>query len=121
MKKYSVRDVVSDYGVYDEKGNLEHMLILNSKTNALLVADILNADEKNAVYIKAISPCNCTEAKMACIRAEKENEQLKEIIANLIKQVEINDYKDSIGHPLKMNLYFCAAKELMNNYMEVKK
>ena len=43
MSRYEVKDVVSDYGVYED-GELK--LILNSRRMALLIVSILEQDEK---------------------------------------------------------------------------
>lgn len=50
--KYSVDEVVCDYGVF-ENGKLINGLILNSRANALLIADVLNADARHEVHCKA--------------------------------------------------------------------
>lgn len=46
MRKYEVKDVVCDYGVFED-GKLIPQLILNSKSNAELIVKILEADEKH--------------------------------------------------------------------------
>ena len=43
MPEYAVRDVVSDYGVYED-GELK--LILNSRRIALQIAELLKEDER---------------------------------------------------------------------------
>ena len=43
MSEYAVRDVVSDYGVYED-GKLK--LILNSRRIALQIAELLKEDER---------------------------------------------------------------------------
>lgn len=43
MVDYEVRDVVCDYGVYED-GELK--LILNSRRIALLIVELLNEDER---------------------------------------------------------------------------
>ena len=43
MPEYAVRDVVSDYGVYE---NDELKLILNSRRIALQIAELLKEDER---------------------------------------------------------------------------
>ena len=53
---YTVRDVVCDYGVYEnylDKDGEHHedlKLICNSRNNALLIADIMEKDLKNEKY-----------------------------------------------------------------------
>lgn len=47
---YSVDSVVCDYGVYENvNGNRRLCVICNSRTNALLVADILNKDYEHQI------------------------------------------------------------------------
>ena len=48
MEKYEVKDVVCDYGVFKD-GELIAELILNSRRNALQIADILNADCRHEI------------------------------------------------------------------------
>lgn len=43
MLRYEVKDVVCDYGLYE---NNELKLILNSRDNALLIKEIMEADKK---------------------------------------------------------------------------
>lgn len=43
MSEYEVRDIVSDYGVYED-GELK--LILNSRRIALQIAELLKEDER---------------------------------------------------------------------------
>ena len=47
MSEYEVRDVVCDYGIYED-GELK--LILNSRSNALKIKDILEVDLQHRVY-----------------------------------------------------------------------
>lgn len=53
---YTVRDVVSDYGVYEiylDKDGEQHedlKLICNSRSNALLVAEIMKTDLRNEKF-----------------------------------------------------------------------
>ena len=50
--KYEVKDVVGNYGIC-ENGRLILGLMLNSKANALLIADILNEDSKHEIHPRA--------------------------------------------------------------------
>ena len=54
MRKYEVKDVVCDYGVFED-GKLVPQLILNSRSNAELVKSILEADERHEVFKENIS------------------------------------------------------------------
>lgn len=50
--KYEVRDVVCDYGVYEDD---KLILILNSRRNALMIKKILEADcNKRSVNFKEL-------------------------------------------------------------------
>ncbi|KEH91674.1 hypothetical protein Z962_p0050 (plasmid) [Clostridium botulinum C/D str. BKT12695] len=42
-----------------------------------------------------------------------EFKKLAKIIADLTKQIEMNDYKDSLGHSLKNNKAYLDLKELI--------
>ncbi|KRN70222.1 hypothetical protein IV70_GL000008 [Carnobacterium maltaromaticum DSM 20342] len=46
MNKYEVKDVVCDYGIF-ENGVLIPQLILNSKSNATIIKDILDVDQQH--------------------------------------------------------------------------
>lgn len=46
---YKVESVVCDYGIYEKE---KLLLILNSRANAILIADILEADRKHERYTK---------------------------------------------------------------------
>lgn len=49
--RYIVKSVVCDYGVFEKTDNGEKLIeICNSKSNAELIADILNTDLKNERY-----------------------------------------------------------------------
>lgn len=49
--RYIVKPVVCDYGVFGKTDNEEKLIdICNSKSNAELIADILNTDLKNTKY-----------------------------------------------------------------------
>lgn len=49
--RYIVKSVVCDYGIYQKNDNQETLIdICNSKSNAELIADILNTDLKNGRY-----------------------------------------------------------------------
>lgn len=49
--RYTVKSVVCDYGVFGKTDNEEKLIdICNSKSNAELIADILNTDLKNERY-----------------------------------------------------------------------
>ena len=52
MPKYEVKDVVCDYGVFEDD-NL--ILILNSRSNAQLIADILTIDQEHRVVKKYVN------------------------------------------------------------------
>lgn len=52
MPKYEVKDVVCDYGVFED-GKL--ILILNSRSNAQLIADILTIDQEHRVVKKYVN------------------------------------------------------------------
>ena len=53
---YTVKDVVCDYGVYEiylDKDGEQHedlKLICNSRSNALLIADIMKKDLRNEMF-----------------------------------------------------------------------
>lgn len=49
MRKYKVKSVVCDYGVFEDE-KLIPELILNSRSNAELIRNILEADEKHEVF-----------------------------------------------------------------------
>lgn len=52
MPKYEVKDVVCDYGVFEDD---KLILILNSRSNAQLIADILTIDQKHRVVKKYVN------------------------------------------------------------------
>ena len=52
MLKYEVKDVVCDYGVYE---NDELKLICNSRRNALLIADIMTADTQHNIFADPVN------------------------------------------------------------------
>ena len=54
MPKYEVKDVVCDYGVFED-GKLIPELILNSRSNAQLIADILTVDQEHRVVKKYVN------------------------------------------------------------------
>lgn len=39
--------------------------------------------------------------------------KVNQITKNLIKQIEVNDYKDNRGFPLKSNPYYVLLKEVI--------
>lgn len=49
MINYEVRQVVCDYGIYEE-GKLIPELIMNSRANALLICEILRCDDEHRVF-----------------------------------------------------------------------
>ena len=67
MARYEVKDVVCDYGIYEES---ELVLILNSRANALMIKEILEDDDKTGFPTKLFVPRNEVE------RLEKETEML---------------------------------------------
>lgn len=49
--RYFVKPVVCDYGIYRlDDGKLELIEICNSSSNAEMVAEILNSDDKHEVW-----------------------------------------------------------------------
>ena len=52
MPKYEVKDVVCDYGVFEDD---KLILILNSRSNAQLIADILTIDQEHRVVKKHVN------------------------------------------------------------------
>lgn len=52
MLKYTVKDVVCDYGLFE---NDKLLIILNSRANALLIKEILDADLQHEVHRGAIT------------------------------------------------------------------
>lgn len=52
MPKYEVKDVVCDYGVFEDD---KLILILNSRSNAQLIADILTIDQEHRVVKKYVN------------------------------------------------------------------
>lgn len=55
MLRYEVKDVVCDYGLYE---NNELKLILNSRDNALLIKEIMEADKKGIRFLDYIKKAN---------------------------------------------------------------
>ena len=53
MAKYEVKDVVCDYGIYEDN---KLTLILNSRANALMIKEILEDDEKTGFPTKLFVP-----------------------------------------------------------------
>lgn len=41
--------------------------------------------------------------------------QLNALLRALIRQIEMGDYTDAVGHKLTMNVHFIAAKEAVNS------
>ena len=79
MARYEVKDVVCDYGIYEES---ELVLILNSKANALMIKEILEDDEKTGFPTKLFVPRSEVEEivkfkDMAYAELRSYNEELK--------------------------------------------
>ena len=79
MKRFIVKNVVSDYGVFDTQyKDGEHLeCICNGKANAVLIADILNVD-----YSK---PNECSYWSDFIL---EQNSELKQQLAEKDKEIE---------------------------------
>lgn len=98
---YKVKPVVCDYGVYGCKDDEEKLIdIFNLKSNAQLVADILNADLSNTRY--------------EVVKRSKIDDMVREI------QYERDNYKrkQHTGFaPLDVMHGMNAALEIVNNHI----
>jgi hypothetical protein len=47
----------------------------------------------------------------SCDGARDEAYRLANLLSKLIAQIEIADFRDAVGHPLKSNVHYVAAKE----------
>lgn len=81
--RYTVKDVVCDYGVYEDDRLL---VILNDAVNAKLIADILNSDLKKKRYSTILEDLN-NEISMT-------KEELVQFV--IATQLLLNDIKEEL-------------------------
>ena len=100
-KRFIVKNVVSDYGVFDTQyGDGERLeCICSAKANADLIADILNAD-----YSKP-NECSYYENEL-----QQKNKQLKEQLIEQRKQIDILWEALKIGSVDASYMKFCIEK-----------
>lgn len=94
--KYTVKDVVCDYGVYEDDMLL---VVLNDYSNAKLIAEILNADLAHKKYSSILEDLN-TEI----IKRDRKIEEQKAIIFELGKSKEANECECALNFKLSEKL-----------------
>lgn len=104
---YTVRDVVCDYGVYKiyfDKDGEQHedlKLICNSRSNALLIAEIMRADLRNKkfdwIWMKKIGDIKAEIDKLTVYHTTKQGYELicKEDVFRCFNLI-LNGYRDII-------------------------
>lgn len=107
-KKYYVDGIVCDYGVfYPNETENELICLCNFKSNAVLIADILNVD--NEEVSKCWRDKKLDELYHQLAEKDLENKKFKYMILEL--QAKEQDQRHQICEEIKIKGYYCHNGE----------